>query len=527
MFHETLVQYATLPNRAAVREVAAQARRWATNQALTKQNMAQRALRSKVNEQHNFHDSDTGITIKAMTYDNQTGFILWFFNVREQPPGQPLPSMQAILLVQLYSGVQLPTQPHAGSFTGLIEVREPYTSEHTHQIISDIKSFLDDNAAPTQNIVPDEDGERIFTIADLLTNRTVILAAPWQADRQPHPDAVATAHYFSDMMDLAVVDHASHRAISRELTNPADVLAWAQSDLIMIYRPDNIASNEMEMLAIPTNQRDAENIIYRYIRNMKDSMNFYIAQEMTQLMLGLTVGQASLITTNSIQPITSDSAEHQIIALQTRLQQLQKDNQQLEATVSQVSAERDQLLSQPTAAPNLSHIPELNAAHDTAQQPDPAPEPDDDSLATLADQITQKAHDWPNITIMDSFFETLPEHAENPDDRDELFVAIDSIHKIASALANTPSRKIGSWNAFFSQRTNWKYHDKESARTLARHGHLRDFHHQDDVYRISRNITRNTDDNPVQIFFDIDHTENRQIMLAYLGPQLPQYDQSS
>ena len=525
MFHQTLIQYATMPNRAAVREVATQARHWTTNQALNKHNIAKRAIRTKTNEAQNFHDPDAGITIKAMTYDNQTGFTLWFYTVREQPPGQPLPSMQAILMVQQYNGVQLPYNPAAGSFTGLIEVREPYTEEHTQRIVSDIKTFLGNNAAPSPEIVPDSTGERIYSIADLLTNRTVILAAPWQADRQPLPDAVATAQHFSETIDLAVVDHATHRAITRELTASEDILTWAQSDLIMLYRPDNIASDDIAMLSIPTNQPEAEEVIYRYIRNMKESMNFYVAQEMMQLTMGLSISHADLITTNSIQPVPSETAEHRIQTLTDRVQQLQKESHELRIQVSEANSERDLLLEQNPHAPYI-HGDAATAPTHQAQQPEATLEPDD-VPETLADAIARKAHDWPNITIMDSFFETLPEYSDVDEDRDEFINAIETIHKIASALANTPSRKIGSWAAFFSQFPKWRYHDKESAPTLARHGDLRDFRHQQSVYRISRNISREDPETPVQIFFDIDHTDDRQIMLAYLGPQLPHYAQSS
>lgn len=508
MFHQTLVQYATLHDRASVREVANQARHWVINKAGDNHAKAQRVIRTHSNQEHSYHEPQRGLTIKALNFDNRAGFNVWYFSVREHPTGDPLPRLQAIFMVQMYGTNLLPDVDACGSFTGLIEIRDPYDAEYTHGIVNSVKAFLDDAAPTPPTVQPDPEGKTIYSLADLLRNHAMLLVAPWQPNREPLPEAVEAAKRHSEIIQTAVIDHGTHRAISRELTSSEDLATWTHSDLILLTRPDNADPRAYALVDVPTTPEGSDAVVYRYVRNMKECMNFYIAQELMHLMMAVSTGQANMITSNTLQPITTEPAEHQIATLRNRVQELQ----------SKLDAERqlnDTLSRQIADAAGQPH--EENAPDPGANEAD-APSPE--TAQDFADRFAQQAESWPHITVMDSFYECLPEQPP-PEDADDFIAAVDSIHRIASALNNTPNRKIGSWARFFNSQPHWHYNAKESQATIARHGERRDFSHQDAVYRISRHISRNSQSTPAQIFFDVDHTQERQIMLAYLGPPLP------
>lgn len=515
MFHQTLVQHAILQSRAAVREVASQARKWAIAQSGPKHTRAQRSLRSHANQEHTFDDPDTGTIIKALNYDNQTGHSLWFHSVRTQPPGEYLPTLHAISLVQLFDESWQSSSGHTGSYTGLIEVREPHDSETTLALVQPIREFLEANSTPPQSILPDEAGQVVYTIADLLRHRTMILVAPWQADRHPHPAAIEAASRHRETIDLAIIDHASHRAISRELSRPEDIVTWTQADLMLLVRPENVHSHEYSLLAVPTEPEACDRIVFRHARNMKESLNFYIAQELMYVTMALSANQATMITSGTVHPIPSASTEHQMMTLQDKLAKAQS---KLDASQRENSRLTDELRQLGAELPADDQPAELNVADDCPTDT----ELTEESPASFAQTILDHGDiHWPHLTVMDSFQQSIEEFDPDEELHEEFIKAIDSIHKIALALHNTKSRRIGNWRNFFAANPNWTYHDRDDDSTMVLYGDHREFDHQNAQYRISRHITLNGQSQPAQIYFDIDHTEESEIMLAYAGPMLP------
>ena len=486
-----------IPDRKAVKDLNAKLKKWLYEAAGNRKTEAQRQLRGKP-ERHQFYINPTdGIDLQYTGHIRNRNQSSWIYSANLAP--DPHHRNMIILFVQEDRPSLENSNTYSAFATLLSEQHWPSDEEQPDsKTTAAVLELLDHHRHKPRRHEPNGQPFDLSIIAD----STAVLALPWTDQDQPTPYAMELADTHAHQIDVAIIDHATHRAISRSLAHPNDIVAWndAEAAILTTYGQTHATT---QIISLPTDDKEAAGEIIHSFENDNDNM------------IGFRAAAAAIKTmlTSDFQPETPTHPDH--------IQQANCHHAQRNYILEdQLTEANDKIADQ------AGQIETLRQQMTTFIEPPPPQEKEQPKPvvpANLFEAITLNAERFPNITLLDSVLDSTGKFEPTANQIDDILLALSHINQLGQALANTPNKNIGNWQQFFQSLTGWMYRPKDSELTMNRFLKTRQFSHQGDVLTISRHLTCSTSHSGIQIYFDSD-TERQyghELMVAYIGPHLP------
>ena len=498
------LEYIRLPERKMVKDLNTALKRWLIDSAGQNKAEASRKLRGKPERYQYYQNEEDGILLEYTGHLRNEHYNAWIYSVRQYLEGELRIDVSA--MVQEFR----PNRANNHTFTAnLVAISQCSWEREEEQIYQSqtesLYSLVDQYRHQPRRIEPNGTP---LNIHELMKGNNVI-AIPWQHDNKPDPSAMAIAEEWAENMDIAIIDHSGHRSISRELTAPEHILGWNDAKAAVLTKYGN-PDAAIQVIPVPVEETEtAREVISRHGDTNKDHIAFTAAREAIRGMVSSI--PESEIALQDIQESFAHSSvchhEQRVFVLEDQLKEAQDKITEHESTIESLSEQQD------TVPPNKPDDQESETEPET-------------KIRTLVDAIIELSDStFPNLTFMDTALDNTATFNASSNEANDILQALESLEKLASALANTPNKKVGNWQNYFNNLTGWKYRVQDSEFTMGRYGKYRQFTHNGKAHTINRHLTCTSRTSGVQIYFDTDDDYGKQLAIAYIGPHLPYVSQ--
>ena len=494
------LEYIRLPERKMVKDLNIALKRWLIDSAGKNKAEASRKLRGKPERYQSYQNDEDGIILEYTGHLRNAHYNAWIYSARQYIEGEL--SIDVNAMVQEFR----PKKSNNHTFTAnLVAISqctwEPEKEQIYQSQAESLYSIVDQYRHKPRRIEPNDTP---LNIHDLMKGNNVI-AIPWQHDNKPDPNAMAIAEEWAEDMDIAIIDHSGHRSISRELTAPEHILGWNNAKAAVLTKYGNPEA-AIQVIPVPVEEMEtAREVISKHGNTDKDHVAFTTTLEAIHGMVS-SIPESEFTLQDIQENFTHPNGcrhEQRVFVLEDQLKEAQAKIAQHENTIESLNEQQE------ADAPDEPDV----------QEPETEPETKN---RTVVDTIIELGENlFPNLTFMDTALDNTNTFNTSSNEANDILQALESLQQLASALANTPNRKVGNWQNYFNNLTGWKYRVQDSEVTMGRYGKYRQFTHKGKLHTINRHLTCTSRTSGVQIYFDSDGDYGKELIIAYVGPHLP------
>ena len=503
------LEYIRLPERKMVKELNTALKRWLIDSAGKNKAEAGRKLRGKPERYQSYQNDEDGILLEYTGHLRNTYYNAWIYSARQYIEGELRIDVNA--MVQEFK----PNRSNNHTFTAnLVAIAQCTWEQEEEQIYQSqaesLYNIVDQYRHKPRRIEPNGTP---LNIHDLMKGNNVI-AIPWQHDNKPDSNAMAIAEEWAENMDIAIIDHSGHRSISRELTAPEHILGWNDAKAAVLTKYGNPEA-PIQVIPVPVEETEtAREVISRHGDTDKDHIAFTATLEAIHGMVS-SIPESELTLQDIQESFTHTTGchhEQRVFVLEDQLKEAQTKIAQHERTIESLNEQQET-----TVAPDEPDEPDV-------QESETEPETKNRSLVDTIIELGDSL--FPNLTFMDSALDNTNAFNTSSNEASDILQALESLQQLASALANTPNKKVGNWQNYFNNLTGWKYRVQDSEVTMGRYGKYRQFTHKGKLHTINRHLTCTSRTSGLQIYFDnADNDDGKELVIAYVGPHLPYVSQ--
>lgn len=355
-------------------------------------------------------------------------------------------------------------------------------------------------------------------ISDILAHHNLVAVMPWTDSDLPDPRVIDAVEKHSSIVHPLIIDHATHRSISRQLTDADLLMRWQSATFAAFTRQPPPANHSVDIITA-----DPQAVIDWLEQRQRDHVTTDY-HNITQFLFKALEFAATYKNPSSTEPGPSQPnksanvldgpiTDQRIFRLEDQLRIANAELAQANADTVNLRRERDQAYQ---ALADAGNVPEDSQNEVTEAMQQAAR----DRRAALEAAIADGRFE--NVRFLKSALRTLDDHSRPNPSSDNLIEAIDAIDLVATTWAESSDHNIGPWDAYFDALTGWHYSATEGENTRQQYASHRNFHDDSNGQSLTiwRHLTNHSTHAGLQIYFDSDPEQNG-LVIAYIGPHLP------